>query len=158
MDQCLETLRAFSINTEPTCLKADNPLLQLPYLENPRKQNWQREKEGEAVFELGNQHPCFLLPDVSSVACSAFSGGVMPSSFYQLIFLKETLSPKLLVLRARSPLLMAFQAHSLPFLTIISQLPELSSLLAQGRDRTLLLPLEASFGRKARHSEGQGRW
>lgn len=40
-----------------------NPSQLLPYVENPRKKNQQREKEEEAVFKLGNQYPHLLSPD-----------------------------------------------------------------------------------------------
>ena len=61
-----------------------NPSQLLPYVENPRKKNHQREKEEEAVFKLGNQYPHLLSPDFLSFtqACSAFPGSVMSGFFY----------------------------------------------------------------------------
>lgn len=61
-----------------------NPSQLLPYVENPRKKNHQREKEEEAVFKLGNQYPHLLYPDFLSFtqACSAFPGSMMSGFFY----------------------------------------------------------------------------
>lgn len=60
-----------------------NPSQLLPYVENPRKKNHQREKEEETVFKLGNQYPHLLSSDFLSFtqACSAFPGSVMSGFF-----------------------------------------------------------------------------
>ena len=101
-----------------------NPSQLLPYVENPRKQNCQREKERGAVFKLGNQYPCLLPTDFLSFtqACSAFPGCVMSGLFCLL-------SGHFLRCPSTQSTLSSGSAHpssGVVFPAIISQLPALS--------------------------------